>query len=126
MPTSGERIRKLRILKKLSQQELSHDLGYKTYTTISKWESDASLPPGKELKKLATYFEVTTDYLLGLDNFPSNYLINETAYTVEVNFIESLNAGYLYINGSNYSRQKLPTIQIPQQILYLYYYHHIF
>ena len=37
MPTSGERIRKLRILRNLSQQELSHDLGYKTYTTVSKW-----------------------------------------------------------------------------------------
>jgi Predicted transcriptional regulators len=101
MPTSGERIRQLRILKNLSQQELSHDLGYKTYTTVSKWESDASLPPGKELKKLANYFEVSTDYLLGLDNYDSKYLVNEIQNTVEVNFIESLNAGYLYTNGSN-------------------------
>lgn len=117
MPTSGERIRKLRILRNLSQQELSHDLGYKTYTTVSKWESDASLPPGKELKKLATYFEVSTDYLLGLDNYPSNYLVNEMQNTVEVNFIESLSAGYLYTDSSNNKNQELPTIQIPNHIL---------
>lgn len=116
MPTSGERIRQLRILKNLSQQELSRDLGYKTYTTVSKWESDASLPPGKELKKLANYFEVSTDYLLGLDNYDSKYLVNEIQNTVEVNFIESLNAGYLYTNGSN-DDKIVPTIEVPNYVL---------
>lgn len=116
MPTSGERIRQLRILKNLSQQELSSDLGYKTYTTVSKWESDASLPPGKELKKLAAYFEVSTDYLLGLDECESNYLINEIQNTVEVNFIESLNAGYLYTSEPT-DDNTVSTIEVPNHIL---------
>lgn len=50
--SAGQRIRQLRFKKNVSQKELSKDLGYKTYTTVSKWESDASLPPGKELTKL--------------------------------------------------------------------------
>lgn len=117
MTTSGERIRQLRVLKNLSQQELSHDLGYKTYTTVSKWESDASLPPGKELKKLATYFQVSTDFLLGLDNYPSSYVLNEMQNTVEINFIESINAGYLYTTGPNEDMKELPTVQVPIHIL---------
>lgn len=117
MTTSGERIRQLRVLKNLSQQELSHDLGYKTYTTVSKWESNASLPPGKELKKLATYFQVSTDFLLGLDNYPSSYVLNEMQNTVEINFIESISAGYLYTNGSDENTKELPTVQVPNHIL---------
>lgn len=117
MTTSGERIRQLRVLKNLSQQELSHDLGYKTYTTVSKWESNASLPPGKELKKLATYFQVSTDFILGLDNYPSSYVLNEMQNTVEINFIESISSGYLYTNGYDEDTKELPTVQVPNHIL---------
>lgn len=70
--TPGERIKTLRAKNDLSQKQLSHDLGYKTYTTVSKWESDSSLPPGKELKKLANYFQVSTDYILGLEDDRQN------------------------------------------------------
>lgn len=77
--TPGERIKILRVKNDISQKKLSHDLGYKTYTTISKWEADASLPPGKELKKLASYFKVSTDYILGLADEPQNtYGFNES------------------------------------------------
>ena len=31
------------------------------------WETHASLPDGRTLIKLASYFEVTSDYLLGID-----------------------------------------------------------
>lgn len=86
--TPGERIKVLRTKNDISQKQLSHDLGYKTYTTISKWEADASLPPGKELKKLATYFQVSTDYILGLDDQPSNTYENNQSQ--ELLYIESL------------------------------------
>lgn len=116
MPTSGERIKELRILNNLSQQELSKDLGYKTYTTVSKWESDASLPPGKELKKLATYFNVSTDYLLGLDDYTSNYIVDQVNNTIELNFIESISAGYLYMMNST-DHSNLQKIEVPNYIL---------
>lgn len=91
----GERIRELRVKYKVSQKNLSNDLGYKTYTTVSKWESDASLPPGRELKKLASYFDVTTDYILGLEDSETNGTIDHFSDTVELNFIESTIPNYL-------------------------------
>lgn len=66
MDTLGKRIRDLRERKNLTQTELSQELGMKTYTTVSKWESDENFPKGKDLKKLAELFGVSSDYLLGL------------------------------------------------------------
>ena len=66
MDTLGKRIRILRERKNWTQTELSQELGMKTYTTVSKWESDENFPKGKDLKKLAELFGVSSDYLLGL------------------------------------------------------------
>ncbi|MTV85832.1 helix-turn-helix domain-containing protein, partial [Streptococcus pneumoniae] len=33
---------------------------------VSKWEKNENFPKGKDLKKLAEIFNVTSDYLLGL------------------------------------------------------------
>lgn len=68
MNTLGERIKFLRESKNLTQTELAEILGMKTYTTVSKWESNDNFPKGKDLKKLAETFNVSSDYLLGLDN----------------------------------------------------------
>lgn len=66
LTTFGYRIRKLREEKNLTQTELSQLLGMKTYTTVSKWESDDNFPKGKDIKLLAKLFNVSSDYLLGL------------------------------------------------------------
>lgn len=66
MDTIGKRIRELRENKNMTQTELSEALGMKTYTTVSKWESDDNFPKGKDLKRLAELFNVSSDYLLGL------------------------------------------------------------
>lgn len=63
----GERLKSLRERKSLTQTELAELMGYKNYTTITKWESGSSLPRGKELKALSNLFNVSADYLLGLD-----------------------------------------------------------
>jgi len=63
----GDRIRKLRESKNMTQTELSEFLGMKTYTTVSKWESNDNFPKGKDLKKIAEFFNVSSDYLLGLE-----------------------------------------------------------
>lgn len=62
----GERIKELREKKNLTQSELAEMLGFKTYTTVSKWESNDNYPKGRDLKKLSEIFNVTSDYLLGL------------------------------------------------------------
>lgn len=66
MEQLGDRIRKLREGRNMTQTELSEILGMKTYTTVSKWEKNENFPKGKDLKKLAEIFNVTSDYLLGL------------------------------------------------------------
>ena len=117
MKTSGERIKRLRLTNNVSQQELSADLGYKTYTTVSKWESDSSLPPGKELIKLANYFDVTTDYLLGLDVFPSEYIVNDNQVTIELDYINSDLSRYLFVHGSGEDLELMPKKKVPNYIL---------
>lgn len=106
--TPGERIKVLRTKNDISQKQLSQDLGYKTYTTISKWEADASLPPGKELRKLATYFQVSTDYILGLDDQPTNTYKNDESQ--EILYIESLNIFTI-------SEETKRTIKVPSYII---------
>ena len=67
--TIGERIRKLRESKNMTQTELAETLGMKTYTTVSKWESDDNFPKGKDIARLSSYFNVSSDYILGLESF---------------------------------------------------------
>ncbi len=57
----GENIRYLRIQKGLSQDALAEKLGYKSFTTIQKWESGVSEPPVKKLKELSEFLGVDMD-----------------------------------------------------------------
>ena len=63
----NERIRALRITKGINQIQLANKLGV-TKQSISNWENDNILPSVDLLVKLAAFFSVSTDYLLGLDN----------------------------------------------------------
>ncbi len=60
----GDRIKRLRETKGLEQSDLADMLGYKSQSTISKWESGTNLPTGKNMIKLAQIFGVTSDYIL--------------------------------------------------------------
>lgn len=93
--TPGKRIRKLRVQNDLGQKNLADKLGYKTYTTISKWEADKSLPPGKELKKLALFFGVSIDYILGLDEVLTKNEIRSISVRVGLPFYESFDEAIL-------------------------------
>lgn len=57
----------LREEKKLSQPELADALGVNK-GTISYWENDLKEPTAPNIVKIAKFFAVTTDYLLGLEN----------------------------------------------------------
>ena len=54
----GEKIRFLRTKKGYSQDDIANMLGYKSFTTIQKWESGVSEPPLKALKKLSEIFNI--------------------------------------------------------------------
>lgn len=61
----GNRLKELRIESKLSQRRLGEILGF-CNQTISFWEIGRCEPDYDSLVKIAKFFNVTTDYLLGL------------------------------------------------------------
>lgn len=60
-------IRFLRRKKKISQDELASKLGYKSFTTIQKWEDGTATPPYKVLSKLAELFDVDINDFMNID-----------------------------------------------------------
>ena len=59
-----ERLRSLRERRGLSQGEAAKQMGI-VRTTYSNYEAGNREPDNETLKKIATFFEVSTDYLLG-------------------------------------------------------------
>ena len=60
----------LRYLRKkydMSQEDLANKLGYKSFTTIQKWESGVSEPSVPMVKKIAELFGVTMDQITNDD-----------------------------------------------------------
>ena len=62
----NEQIRELRNIRGISQIQLANKLGV-TKQSVSNWENDNILPSIEMLVKIANFFEVSTNYLLGLD-----------------------------------------------------------
>jgi transcriptional regulator with XRE-family HTH domain len=61
----GERLRELRTEKGLSAKALGERIGVSNYSIIA-WENNKHEITGENLAKLAKFFNVTSDYLLGL------------------------------------------------------------
>lgn len=62
----GSTIKKLRREHDMTQEQLAEYLGI-TANAVSQWECDRTAPDISQLPTLANLFEVTTDYLLGVD-----------------------------------------------------------
>jgi len=65
----GKRIKKLRKNSKLSQQELADIIKIKK-TTLDFWERGVKIPRIRNAIKIADYFKVSMDYLLGITKAP--------------------------------------------------------
>lgn len=65
----GQRICELRTASGWSQIDLAKKLGV-AKQTVSNWENENIQPSIEMLVRLARLFNVTTDYLLGLDSIP--------------------------------------------------------
>lgn len=87
-------LRYLRRTNKMSQDELAEKLGYKSFTTIQKWEDGSAFPRVSTLKKMADIFNIDVDHLLNL---------NIRTEQVAVPIIGEVKAGYdLYANEDIY------------------------
>lgn len=66
----NENIRALRKVRHLSQVELAENLNV-SKQCVSNWENDNILPSVEMLVKIAKFFNVSTDALLGVENVKS-------------------------------------------------------
>ena len=89
-----ENLRYLRRLNKMSQDELSEKLGYKSFTTVQKWEDGTAFPRVSTLNKIADIFNIDVNHLL-------NYDVRSEQVAVPI--LGEVKAGYdLYANEDIY------------------------
>ena len=87
-------LRYLRRINKMSQDELADKLGYKSFTTVQKWEDGTAFPRVSTLGKIAEIFDIDVDHLLNL---------NIRTDKVAVPILGDVKAGYdLYVNEDIY------------------------
>lgn len=84
-----ERLVKLRKERSITQANLAKHLGIER-TTYGKYETSGIQPPVEVILKLAEYYDVSTDYLLGNDRSPDEGVFNA-----------GIIAGSAVVNGQN-------------------------
>jgi len=70
--TLGKRLREQRELMDLTQEEVAQGVGI-TAAVLSNYERGTRDPDTETLKRLADFFDTTTDYLLGRTNDPKSH-----------------------------------------------------
>lgn len=83
MNITGTLLKELRIKKNITLEQLATELNKKfnvslTRSMLSRWETGKSIPIYDHLKRLAIYYEVTTDFLLGFDHY-ENLIVNNSS-----------------------------------------------
>ena len=67
MDTFSQRLRELRLDKKMSMKQLAKEINT-TDAAISNWENGVNEPKISYVVSIAKFFGVTSDYLLGLED----------------------------------------------------------
>jgi len=91
MVNLGERLRTLRLEKHLTQTEISKCIGV-SKAMISSYELESRSPSYEILIKIASFFGVTTDFLLGIEKSRSLNVegLSDREIEAVVNMIEIL------------------------------------
>ena len=95
----NENIRVLRTIRHLSQVELAKSL-HVSKQCISNWENDNILPSVEMLVKIAKFFNVSTDSLLGLDNLK----------TVSVDGLTDIQIDHIKLLIEDFGKANKPTL----------------
>lgn len=77
----------------ITQEELANQLGYRSFVTISKWESGDSRPQAEKLQRLATILHVSVDDLLNKDLTSNRPYKTEKVESVRIKVLGSVPAG---------------------------------
>ena len=64
-----DRLKEIRLNKKLTQKEIANHFNTSTQS-YAQWEKGLRKPSAENLQKLADFFNVSTDYLLGKTDIP--------------------------------------------------------
>lgn len=83
----GNIFKNLRKAKQLTQKELA-DIFNVDQTTVSKWEVGKAIPDYGTLQKLADFYNVSIDYLLGRAEKDSTETIDSKALILENEFAQ--------------------------------------
>lgn len=103
----SDNIRRFRRLRDLSQEDIAKKLGYKSFTTIQKWETGMAEPPVGKLYELADILRVNIIELLGEE---SDNNITDMPISTYKFVPASVSAGALTnIDSINY----MPSVMIP-------------
>lgn len=98
----GTRLRFLRKQKKMTQAKLAKYLSLGE-STISFYESGKRTPDFDLLRKIAAYFNVSTDYLLGITDFPNQSSMEDLYPAI----IRDIDVDYLYL-AKRIQEEKIP------------------
>ncbi|WP_129721391.1 helix-turn-helix domain-containing protein [Xylanivirga thermophila] len=82
----GQRLKLLRNIKKTTQEELANFLGVGR-PTIAGYETKGTQPSFEILEKIADFFDVSIDYLLGRSDIPKPYILDNDAASYKI-FVE--------------------------------------
>ena len=101
---TGEKIRYLRIKSNLTSKELSRILNI-SESSISLYENDKRKPSIKLIVKMADFFNVSTDFLLGVSTNTLSELVKDTEADISTlleNIITLLsNQNYIIFDGKD-------------------------
>ena len=82
-------IKNLRLEKKLTQEDLAKVLNL-SVSTISMYETGSREPDISTIKNMAEYFNVTSDYLLGLSSNRHFNIVSVNSQTDMTSYLKSL------------------------------------
>lgn len=98
---NGKRLRELRKSKCLTMKELGQHFNL-AESTISLYENNKRSPDNETIVKFARFFDVTTDYLMGVTDNPNTIVVNNQNVNIEM----GVNSVMAWINNQFFSEDE--------------------
>jgi repressor LexA len=114
----AQRLKELRKLRGISQVALSSELGL-SQQAVGKWETGRSTPDPAMLARIAAFFEVSTDYLLGRAQSAANTDGWQAAGEYPIPIIGTVRAGYGALALEEDYGEEYARVKDPQNYFYL-------
>lgn len=110
----GSRIKELRKQHRISQKELASVIQV-SQQTIGGWETGRTEPGIEFIQKLANYFDVTTDYLLGKNQTPK--WANDKDSHDLAKFLSD-NEGSMNFNGEELTEEQAQQVRVAMTTIF--------